>query len=78
MYMARHCNLSHAKVSRINFLTVNLLYYRYTRKYLVLLKAGKQRAALLGMLAFSGEAVSHLQAKLPFNNRVLRDLGKDA
>ena len=25
MYMARHCNLSHAKISRINFPTVNLL-----------------------------------------------------
>ena len=42
---------------------------------MVLLKPGKQRAALLGMLAFFWEAVSHLQAKLPLNNRVLKDLG---
>ena len=42
---------------------------------MALLKPGKQRAALLGMLAFFGEAVSHLQAKLPLNNRVLKDLG---
>ena len=42
---------------------------------MALLKPVKQRAALLGMLAFFGEAVSHLQAKLPLNNRVLKDLG---
>ena len=42
---------------------------------MALLKPGKQRAALLGLLAFFGEAVSHLQTKLPLNNRVLKDLG---
>ena len=42
---------------------------------MALLKPGKQRAALLGMLAFFGEAVSHLQVKLPLSNRVLKDLG---
>ena len=46
-----------------------------TRKYLALLKPDKQKAALLGMRAFSGEPVSYLQAKIPPNNRVLRDLG---
>ena len=46
-----------------------------TRKYLALLKPDKQKAALLGMRAFWGAAVSHLQAKLPLNNRVLMDLG---
>ena len=46
-----------------------------TRKYLPLLKPDKQKAALLGMLTFWGVAVSHLQAKLPLNNRVLKDLG---
>ena len=40
-----------------------------------LLKPDKQKAALLGMLTFWGVAVSHLQAKLPLNNRVLKDLG---
>ena len=35
------------------------------RKHLALLKANKQKAALLGMRAFCGAAVSHLQAKLP-------------
>ena len=46
-----------------------------TRKYLALLKPDKQKAALLGIRAFWGAAVSHLQAKLPLNNRVLKDLG---
>ena len=46
-----------------------------TRKYLALLKSDKQKAALLGMRAFWGAAVSHLQAKFPLNNRVLKDLG---
>ena len=46
-----------------------------TRKYLALLKPDKQKAALLGMRAFWGAAVSHLQAKLPLKNRVLTDLG---
>ena len=46
-----------------------------TRKYLALLKPDKQKAALLGMRAFWGAAVSHLQAKLHLNNRVLKDLG---
>ena len=46
-----------------------------TRKYLALLKPDKQKAALLGMRAFWRAAVSHLQAKLPLNNRVLKDLG---
>ena len=45
------------------------------RKYLPLLKPDKQKAALLGMRAFWGAAVSHLQAKLSLNNRVLKDLG---
>ena len=45
-----------------------------TRKYLALLKPDKQKAVLLGMRAFWGAAVSHLQAKLPLNNRVLKDL----
>ena len=46
-----------------------------TRKYLALLKPDKRKAALLGMRAFLGAAVSHLQGKLPLNNRVLKDLG---
>ena len=46
-----------------------------TRKYLAMLKPDKQKAALLGMRVFWGAAVSHLQAKLPLNNRVLKDLG---
>ena len=46
-----------------------------TRKYLALLKPHKQKAALFGMGAFWEVAVSHLQAKLPLNNRVLKDLG---
>ena len=46
-----------------------------TWKYLALLKPDKQKAALLGMRAFWGAAVSHLQAKLPLSNRVLKDLG---
>ena len=46
-----------------------------TRKYLAMLKPDKQKAALLGMHAFWGAAVLHLQAKLALNNRVLKDLG---
>ena len=46
-----------------------------TRKYLALLKPDKQKAAFLGMHAFWGAAVSHLEAKLPLNNMVLKDLG---
>ena len=46
-----------------------------TRKYLALLKPNKQKAAFLGMRTFWGAAVSHLQAKLPLDNRVLKDLG---
>ena len=38
-------------------------------------EADKQKAALLGMRAFWGAAVSHLQAKLPLSNRVFKDLG---
>ena len=45
-----------------------------TRKYLALLKPDKRKAALLGMRAFWGAAVSRLQAKLPLNNWVLKDL----
>ena len=75
MYMARHCNLSHAKISRIEFTDGELVIGNNTMKYLALLKSNKQKAALLGMRAFWGAAVSHLQAKLPLNNRVLKDLG---
>ena len=46
-----------------------------TRNYLALLKPDKQKAAHLGLHTFWGAAVSHLQAKLPLNNSVLKDLG---
>ena len=42
---------------------------------MALLKPDKQKATLLGMRAFWGAAVLHLQAKLPLNNRVLKNLG---
>ena len=46
-----------------------------TRKYMALLKPDKQKAVFLGMCAFWGAAASHLLAKLPHNNRVVKDLG---
>ena len=43
---------------------------------MTLLKPDKQKTALLGMRAFwGGAALSHLQAKLPHDNRVLKYLG---
>ena len=75
MYMTRHLQSVSCQGIKDQLPGGELVIGDNTRKYLALLKSDKQKTAFLGMRAFWGAAVSHLQAKLPLNNRLLKDLG---
>ena len=67
-------NLSHAKVSRIDFPMVNLLQVIIQEAFGTA-EARQTENNTPWHACILGAAVSHLQAKLPLNNRVLKDLG---
>ena len=46
-----------------------------TRKALAFLNPAKQKLAILGIRTFYSATVSHLQLRLPLDNKLLRDLG---